>query len=283
MGQRTQLPVAVERAPDVPHSGGPKRRVPGTAACCGPVGRAPRHRGAHDEATTPHVLALDVELDQLRAAVVWLKTENERLLRLLRLSPQEAAAPGPAQSGMIDHRPPGARAVRPGDQGRVLPSHLRLPSGRLCHALDDCQHRPGGVGAGGSWWLPEGQRSVQAPVPALDQQDRRSPPERRARRRLTPAQGQQPLPLGRRGLRRPGSQVVTDMHAALEAGRHCLVLTQWTRHVEVLAEALRGPGHDPVVLRGGLGVKARAAALDRLRAPGRRTAAARGGHRLLPR
>ena len=131
MGQRTQLPVAVERAPDVPHSGGPKRRVPGTAACCGPVGRAPRHRGAHDEATTPHVLALDVELDQLRAAVVWLKTENERLLRLLRLSPQEAAAPGPAQSGMIDHRPPGARAVRPGDQGRVLPSHLRLPSGRV--------------------------------------------------------------------------------------------------------------------------------------------------------
>lgn len=59
-------------------------------------------------------------------------------------------------------------------------------------------------------------------------------------------------------------QVLTDVHAALEAGRHCLVLTQWTRHVELLADALRGLGHDPVVLRGGLGVEARAAALDRL-------------------
>lgn len=59
-------------------------------------------------------------------------------------------------------------------------------------------------------------------------------------------------------------QVLTDVHAALEAGRHCLVLTQWTRHVELLAEALRGLGHNPVVLRGGLGVKARAAALSRL-------------------
>lgn len=59
-------------------------------------------------------------------------------------------------------------------------------------------------------------------------------------------------------------QVVGDVQAALEAGRHCLVLTQWTRHVELLADALRTLGYDPVVLRGGLGVKARAAALARL-------------------
>ena len=60
------------------------------------------------------------------------------------------------------------------------------------------------------------------------------------------------------------AQIVADVQAALGAGRHCLVLTQWTRHVELLAEALRDLGRDPAVLRGGLGVKARAAALARL-------------------
>ena len=59
-------------------------------------------------------------------------------------------------------------------------------------------------------------------------------------------------------------QVLHDVHAAIQDGRHCLVLTQWTRHVDLLAGGLRNLGHDPVVLRGGLGVKARAAALARL-------------------
>ena len=59
-------------------------------------------------------------------------------------------------------------------------------------------------------------------------------------------------------------QVVGDVVAALDRGRNCLVLTQWTSHVEALAEALRAEGRDPVVLRGGMGVKVRAAALERL-------------------
>ena len=42
------------------------------------------------------------------------------------------------------------------------------------------------------------------------------------------------------------------------------MLTQWTSHVEQLAEALRTQGRDPVVLRGGMGVKVRAAALEQL-------------------
>jgi superfamily II DNA or RNA helicase len=61
------------------------------------------------------------------------------------------------------------------------------------------------------------------------------------------------------------SQVTGDVVRALEQGRHCLVLTQWTAHVDRLAAALRERGHDPVVLRGGMGAKARAAALARLR------------------
>jgi len=59
-------------------------------------------------------------------------------------------------------------------------------------------------------------------------------------------------------------QVVSDVVAALDRGRNCLVLTQWTSHVEALAEALRTEGRDPVVLRGGMGAKVRAAAMKRL-------------------
>ena len=60
------------------------------------------------------------------------------------------------------------------------------------------------------------------------------------------------------------AQVVTDVLAALARDRHCLVLTQWTDHLDRLAAALRAHGHDPVILRGGMGAKARAAALTRL-------------------
>ena len=42
------------------------------------------------------------------------------------------------------------------------------------------------------------------------------------------------------------------------------MLTQWTAHLERLTATLQHAGHDPVVLRGGMGAKARAAALARL-------------------
>lgn len=60
------------------------------------------------------------------------------------------------------------------------------------------------------------------------------------------------------------AQVAADVCAALARGRHCLVLTQWTGHLERLATALRDAGQDPVVLRGGMGARARGAALARL-------------------
>ena len=59
-------------------------------------------------------------------------------------------------------------------------------------------------------------------------------------------------------------QVVADVGAALSQGRNCLVLTTWTAHLDRFTDALRARGHDPVVLRGGMGAKARAAALARL-------------------
>ena len=60
------------------------------------------------------------------------------------------------------------------------------------------------------------------------------------------------------------AQVAGDVAEALARGRHCLVLTQWTRHLDRLARALRDGGREPVILRGGMGAKARAAALLRL-------------------
>ena len=56
-------------------------------------------------------------------------------------------------------------------------------------------------------------------------------------------------------------QVIADVAAALGQGRNCLVLTNWTGHLQRIAGALRALGHDPVILKGGMGAKDRAAAL----------------------
>lgn len=62
-------------------------------------------------------------------------------------------------------------------------------------------------------------------------------------------------------------QVVRDVLDAQERGRNCLVLTQWTAHLERLTAELTARGHTPVVLRGGMGTKQRAAALAQLEQP----------------
>jgi len=59
-------------------------------------------------------------------------------------------------------------------------------------------------------------------------------------------------------------QVAADVTAALARGRHCLVLTQWVAHLSKLTETLQEAGHDPVVLRGGMGARSRNAATARL-------------------
>jgi superfamily II DNA or RNA helicase len=60
------------------------------------------------------------------------------------------------------------------------------------------------------------------------------------------------------------AQVTADVTSALARGRHCLVLTKWIAHLDRLADALRGSGFEPVVLRGGMGARARTAAIARL-------------------
>lgn len=66
------------------------------------------------------------------------------------------------------------------------------------------------------------------------------------------------------------NQIVGDVIPALERGRNCLVLTQWTAHVELLAEQLRLGDHDPTVLRGGMSARKRRDALASLEHPGSR-------------
>jgi len=58
--------------------------------------------------------------------------------------------------------------------------------------------------------------------------------------------------------------VIDDVLDAVRRGRHCLVLSQWTAHVDRFATELTARGHDPVVLVGGMGARARAAAMARL-------------------
>ena len=51
---------------------------------------------------------------------------------------------------------------------------------------------------------------------------------------------------------------------AVARGRNCLVLTQWTDHLVQLVNGLERLGVESVVLRGGMGKKARAAVVRRL-------------------
>ncbi|MFF0144156.1 hypothetical protein ATK36_4352 [Amycolatopsis sulphurea] len=60
------------------------------------------------------------------------------------------------------------------------------------------------------------------------------------------------------------TQIADDVTAALKRGRHCLLLTQWTTHVERFADELRRRSLDPIVLRGGMRATARRDALARL-------------------
>ncbi|MGH9207903.1 MAG: hypothetical protein ACRD1G_15325 [Acidimicrobiales bacterium] len=58
--------------------------------------------------------------------------------------------------------------------------------------------------------------------------------------------------------------IIYDVEDALQRGRHCLILTSRTAHMEVLAQGLREAGYAPVLLHGKLGAKARRAAVGAL-------------------
>jgi superfamily II DNA or RNA helicase len=63
------------------------------------------------------------------------------------------------------------------------------------------------------------------------------------------------------------ARICDDIVAAATAGRHCLVLTRWTEHLNTIAELLATRGIEVLVLHGQMGKKARAAVIERLAAP----------------
>ena len=62
------------------------------------------------------------------------------------------------------------------------------------------------------------------------------------------------------------AQICADVHAAVDNGRTCLVLTQRTDHIDAIVAGLADPRHHALVLKGGLGKKARAAVADAIAA-----------------
>lgn len=60
------------------------------------------------------------------------------------------------------------------------------------------------------------------------------------------------------------TQIVGDVAAASARGRNCLVLTRRVAHLEILSAMLAEHGHTPVNLQGGMGTKARRAAVERV-------------------
>jgi hypothetical protein len=59
-------------------------------------------------------------------------------------------------------------------------------------------------------------------------------------------------------------QICQDLHQARAAGRTCLVLTQRTDHIDAIVDGLSTLGDTALVLRGGLGKRARRAVADAL-------------------
>ena len=58
--------------------------------------------------------------------------------------------------------------------------------------------------------------------------------------------------------------ICDDIAEALNEGRRCLVLSQWTEHCHLLADGLRARGVSPLVLEGSLGKRARAAIMKQI-------------------
>ncbi len=61
--------------------------------------------------------------------------------------------------------------------------------------------------------------------------------------------------------------ICDDISRSIDEGRNNLVLTRWTEHLEAIVEDLTRRGRSPLVLRGGMGKKARRSVVEQLAQP----------------
>ena len=66
--------------------------------------------------------------------------------------------------------------------------------------------------------------------------------------------------------------ICADIATAATEGRNSLVLTRWTEHLQAIVAALTERGVNALVLRGGMGKRARRVVVDKLAEPGLRGA-----------
>ena len=119
------------------------------------------------------------EVTSLRTLTARLRAENARLLRLLELTPKQAAPPGPVQTGFFEARP--VRSIGSRLRRRRSTSSARcLPRGLTSTQCDGRTRAPAGL-AGCRRCVAGGARAAarEPGVPAADQGGSSRPSDRR--------------------------------------------------------------------------------------------------------
>src|SRR5712671_2334250 len=104
---------------------------------------------------------------EVAAELTRLRAENARLLRLLKLTPQQAAPPGPARAAYFEAPPgPSARRVAAGRENSVLPRAVRCPHRRVRGPVRQPAYRQTWMASGGPRRLAQGRPARGPGLPA---------------------------------------------------------------------------------------------------------------------
>src|SRR3954471_44329 len=116
-----------------------------------------------DQGTLPFI-GLDNELSALRDEVSRLRAENDRLLRLLELTPQQARQPGPVQTGVFDGVP------GPVHTGSPASAKVAFFASLFASRLDVYALRWENARSGRAGWVPAVRGGWRKGVPAAERE-----------------------------------------------------------------------------------------------------------------